>query len=199
MSESKPPPPSAHPSLTGGTAAESDALLPRFERLPGVRVPTATTNAMRLDYGPETHAGRTTQLPAIQGEKYPALVSDVDEDCNEVAGIRLPDLAVPVATYTGWNLRHPDNGNPDLFIGITGGFAGWILPFPATRADREASGDPRLSIEERYSSKEEYLGRVRRAAQSLVEGRYIPAEDVEEMVERAEARYNHFLGHGRHR
>ena len=106
---------------------------------------------MRLDYGPEAHLGRTTTLPAVRGEDYPALVSQVDGDSyNETAGIRLPDLTVPVATYTGWNQRHPDIGNPDLYIGITGGLAGWVLPLPATREDREASSDPRPSIEERY-------------------------------------------------
>ena len=192
----EPAPPSRHPSLSDGTAVESHELLPKFARLPGVRVPPRTTHAMRLDYGPEVHLGRTTTLPAIQGQEYPALVSSVDDDCNEVAGIRLPDLTVPVATYTGWNLRHADIGNPDLYIGITGGLAGWTLPFPATRADREASGDPRLSIEERYASREDYLRQVREAAQALVEARYLLAEDVHGVVERAAGRYDYFRGQG---
>ena len=92
---------------------------------------------MRLDYGPELSLGRTLKLPATEGEAFPALVSDIDESFNERAGIRLPDLTVPVATYTGWNLRDPSIGNPDLFIGITGGLAGWTLPLPATPADQE--------------------------------------------------------------
>ena len=189
-----PPPPSRHPSLLDGTAVESHTLLPKFARLPGVRVPPQTTRAMRLDYGPEAHLGRTITLPAIQGKEYPALVSNVDDDCNEIAGIRLPDLTVPVATYTGWNLRHSDMRNPDLFIGITGGFAGWTLPFRATRADGEASGDPRPSIEERYATREDYLRLVREAAQALVEARYLLEEDVEGVVERAAGRYEYFLG-----
>ena len=124
---------------------------------------------MRLDYGPETEHGRTVRLPAAEGETYPALVSDVDADGNERAGIRLPDLSVPLATHTGWNLRHEAVGNPDLVIGITGGLAGWTLPFAATRDDREA-GDPRPSIDERYSCREEYLRRVRAATQELIAG-----------------------------
>ena len=193
----EPPPPSRHPNLADGTSVPSRGLLERFARLPAVRVPPQTTRAMRLDYGPETHLGRTLTLPPIEGEEYPALVSDVDEDCNEVAGIRLPDLAVPVATYTGWNLRHPDMGNPDLFIGITGGLAGWMLPFPATPADRQASRDPRRSIEERYPSREDYLRLVGAAAESLVNERYMLAEDVEGVVEQAAARYDFFLSkHG---
>jgi hypothetical protein len=188
------PPASRHPRLSDGTAVESDTLLDRFAELPGVRVPPRTLHAMRLDYGPEAHLGRTTTLPPIEGEWYPALVSDVDEDCNEVAGIRLPDLTVPIATYTGWNLRHESAGNPDLIIGVTGGLAGWTLPFPATRADREASGDPRLSIEERYASRDDYLRQVRDAAHSLVAEGYLLAEDVEGVVEQAGQRYDYFVG-----
>ena len=89
----------------------------------------------------------------------------MDDDCNEIAGIRLPVLTVPVATYTGWNLRRPSIGNPELYIGISGGLAGWTLPFPATRGDRESLGAPRLSIEERYITREDYLERVERAGQ----------------------------------
>ena len=188
------PPPSKHPSIDEGTAVESHSVLKKFASLPGVRVPPAATRAMRLDYGPEAHLGRTTTLPAVQGEEYPALVSDVDDTWNEVAGIRLPDLSVPVATYTGWNLRHQDIGNPDLFIGITGGFAGWILPLPATQADGKASGDPRPSIDELYASKDVYLDRVKAASQQLVDDGYLLAEDVDEVANRAELRFDRFRG-----
>ena len=191
-----PPPPSRHPSLDIGTAVESESLAPRFGKLPGVSPPTKVTKAMRLDYGPEAHLGRTTTLPARRGEPYPALVSDVDADFNEVAGIRLPDLTVPVATYTGWNLRHPENGNPDLYMGVSGGLSGSTLPFPARRADREATSDPRLSIEERYDSREDYLRQVDEAARSLLEEGYLLAEDLEEVLEKAARRYDHFLGNG---
>ena len=109
----------------------------------------------------------------------------MDESFNEVAGIRLPDLTVPVATYTGWNPRHADIGNTGLMIGITGGLAGWTLPLPRTREDRESAGDPRPSVEESYDSRDDYLGRVRDAAESLVEEGYVLWEDVEGIVERA--------------
>ena len=188
------PPPSRHPSLSDGTAVESKTVLPQMAQIPGVRVPPETTRAMRLDYGPEAHLGRTTTLPAVRGEDYPALVSDVDDDSyNEVAGIRLPDLAVPVATYTGWNQRHPDIGNPELYIGITGGLAGWVLALPATREDREASSDPRASIEERYRDRDEYLSHVREAAAALVDERYMLQEDVDGVVRQAAERYDRFL------
>ena len=99
---------------------------------------------------------------------------------------------MPLATNTGWNLRHPDIGNPDLYLGVTGGLSGWTLPFPTTRADREASGDPRPSIEERYASREEYIRLVDEAARALVDKGYLLAEDLEEMMERAAQRYDYF-------
>ncbi len=196
VSTGEEPPPSRHPNLTDGSAVESHTLLERFARLPGVRVPTQATRAIRLDYGPEAHLGRTTNLPAEEGEEFPALVADLDESFNERGGIRLPDLSAPVATYTGWNLRDESIGNPNLFIGITGGLAGWTLPLPATRAEREATGDPRASIEERYSGREDYLEQVTRAARDLVSEGYLLDEDVEEVVELAGRKYDYFVGEG---
>jgi hypothetical protein len=193
VSTGEPAPPSCHPSLSDGTAVESHTLAAKFSTLPGVRFPPKPLRAIRLDYGPQTGLGRATTLPAVQGEEYPALVSDVDEDCNETAGIRLPDLTVPLATNTGWSLRHPDIGNPDLYLGITGGLSGWTLRFPATQADREASGDPRLSIEERYASKEDYISKVEEAARGLVDEGYLLAEDIDMMVSRAAKRYDYFM------
>jgi hypothetical protein len=192
VSGGEPAPPSRHPSLSRGTAVESRTLLAEFDKLPGVRVPPQTTRAISLDYGPESHLGRTTTLPAIGGEEYPALVSDIDEDRNEIAGIRLPDVAVPVATYTGWSLRDASIGNPELYIGITGGLAGWTLPFRATRADRESAGDPRLSIEERYGSRGDYLERVEAAARALVEEGYMLVEDADRAVDGAALRFDFF-------
>ena len=190
------PPVSRHPSLNDGTAVESHTLLERFAGLPGVRVPEETTRAIRLDYGPETHLGRATKLPADEGEQFPALVADLDESFNELGGIRLPDLSVPVATYTGWNLRDESIGNPGLFIGITGGLAGWTLPLPTTRAERESTGDPRASIEERYASRDDYLEQVARAAMDLVSEGYLLEEDVPEVVDLAGRKYDHFAGNG---
>jgi hypothetical protein len=99
----------------------------------------------------------------------------VNDDGNEVAGVVLPELTVPVATHTGWNLRHPDiGGETQLLV-----FAGATIPFARTRSERVAAGDPRRSIEERYASRDDYLARVRRAALDLVRDRYLLDEDVE--------------------
>jgi hypothetical protein len=193
VSTGEPAPASCHPRLRDGTAVESKTLRDVFSHLPGVRFPPQILQALRLDYGPETALGRTLTLPAIPGEPYPALVSAVDADGNEIAGIRLPDVSVPVATHTGWNLRHREVGNAGLVIGITGGLAGWTLPFPASRAERAASGDPRLSIGERYVSREEYLRQVREAADSLEQQRYLLAEDVRRVVDAAAQRYDSYV------
>jgi hypothetical protein len=123
---------------------------------------------------------------------YQALVSDVDDSYNDLAGIRLPHLSVPVATYAGWNLRHPDMGNPNLYIGISGGLAGWTLGLPATRPARDATCDPRLSIEERYASKEDYLAQVREASRFLIEEGYLLSEDIERVEEQAGKYYDYF-------
>ena len=194
VSDGEPAPASRHPSLSSGTAVDSQSVMDRFTGLPGVRVAAKTTHALRLDYGQESHQGKLTILPAEEGQEYPALVSDIDEDFNDRAGIRLPDLTVPVATYTGWNLRDASIGNPGLFIGISGGLAGWTLPFPKTAEDRESAGDPRRSISERYASRKSYLQQVETAAQSMVDEGYLLAEDVTRLVDRAGLKYDYFMG-----
>ena len=193
----EPAPPSVHPSLSAGTAVESASLAGKFATLPGVRPVGRPTRAIRLNYGVEAHAGRTTTLPPALGEEYPALVSDVDPDFNEVAGIRLPDIEVPVATYSGWNLRHPDNGGAHLVMGISGGLSGWMLPFAATKAERELAGDPRPSIEERYGSREAYTRLVDKAARGLVAQRYLLEEDLPEVMRKAAERYDYLVAGGR--
>jgi hypothetical protein len=115
-------------------------------------------------------------------------VAAVDADGNELAGIRLPDISVPLATYTGWNLRHPDIGGAGQTLSLLGA----TIPFPATQAEREASGDPRPSIEERYGSKEDYLRRVQQAAETLVQQGYLLAEDLSTVMEQASQRYDLF-------
>ena len=191
-----PAPPSRHPSFAEGTAAESYTLREKFERIPGVMFPPEVTRAMRLDYGDETHLGRTVKLPAERGAEYPAIVSDIDDDGNETGGVRLPSVSVPLAANTGWNLRHPDNGNPDLVIGITGGLAGWSVPFAKTKAERDASGDPRPSIAERYASRDDYITQTRAAAESLVSEGYMLAEDIERETALAGERYDYWMNGG---
>jgi hypothetical protein len=114
-------------------------------------------------------------------------VSALDADGNEIAGIRPPEIMAPLATFSGWNLRHPEQGAPDDLMQMMGS----TLPFPLTRAERERSADPRLSIAERYPSRAAYLDRVRVETQKLVAARHVLAEDVDAIVERAGRRWDY--------
>ena len=88
---------------------------------------------------------------------------------------------MPLATYCGWNPRHPDTGAAGDLMQMMGS----TLPFPASRAERSRKGDPRPSIEERYASRDAYLARVRDAAMTMVSARQVLEEDVEAIVERS--------------
>ena len=109
----------------------------------------------------------------------------VDEAGNDRAGIRLPEIAVPLATHTGWNYRKPSIGAPDRLASEIGSY----LPLPRTQADREKSGDGRRSIAERYASLEDYIGRISLAAVNLVLDQFLLPEDVPALIERARAHY----------
>jgi Alpha/beta hydrolase domain len=184
------PPPSLHPRLDDGTAIPPEHTGATFQAMPGVQFPAHLRSIVRLDFGSGTDEGMTALLPPEVGKPYPNLVSAVDEDGNELAGIRLPDISVPLATYTGWNVRHPDFGGPGQTLSLLGS----TIPFPATRAEREASGDPRPSIAERYVSKEDYLRQVQQAAEALVTQGYLLAEDLLTVAAQAAQRYDLFLG-----
>ena len=110
----------------------------------------------------------------------------VDADGNVRAGIRLPDIAVPLATQAGWNYRDASIGAPDRLAGEIGSY----IPFPRTRADRDRADDPRLSIEERYRNRDEYVGKFAAAALDLVERGYLLAEDVADLLKHAAEHYD---------
>ncbi len=155
------PPPSRVPSFKAGTLVEREDVLAQIATIPGATTPT-----------------KLPQLARVDGGHHPAPVSAVDIDGNEVAGVRLPELAVPVATYAGWNPRHPETGGE----GEVADMMGATFPFPATAEARIASGDPRASISERYADREDYSARVRAAADALVAERLLLEEDVDRLV-----------------
>src|SRR3989454_1138418 len=175
------PPASNVPRLADGTAVAAEVTVPVFTKIPGVRFPDRIDRPVRLDFGPELARGIVTELPPKVGAPFVTFVSAVDADGNEIAGVRPVELLAPLATFTGWNPRHPTQGAPGDLMSMMGS----TLPLPRTRAERLATGDPRRAIEERYPSRAAYLERVRAAALALVAARHVLAEDLDAIVERA--------------
>ncbi len=178
------PPPSRYPRIADGTLAPPERA--GWPALPGIALPLLRNQPVRMDYGPEWTRGIVTLEPPRLGAVFPALVPAVDADGNDRAGLRMPEIEVPLATETGWNTRHPTTGAPDALAGVVGSY----VPFARTRAAREASGDPRRSIEERYPDRSAYLGRIAEAALALRRERLLLDEDVPFVIERAAAHWD---------
>ena len=162
------PPPSRHPRLSDRTLVALRDI--RFPEIPGVQWPYKVPGGFRSDLG-----GTPTSHPV------PFLVPQVDPDGNETGGIRLPEVAVPLAANTGWAFRSERVGNPTQLITNTGSY----IPFAATRVERERTRDPRLSIAERYPNRADYLQRIEAAARRLADERYVLTSDIPTIVERA--------------
>ena len=188
VSEGIAPPPSAHPRLADETLAPRDEVLGQFAdgRVPGLHLPDAERlpYLWQVDPGPDAAAG-VVRFPVEVTGTRPAFVSAIDADGNETGGLRLPDLTVPLATLTGWNPRDPSTGAPEQILD----YKGATHPFPRTRAEREAAGDPRPSIEERYPDRAAYLALVAEQADALIAQGYILPEDREALLADAETRY----------
>ena len=184
-----PPPASAYPRLSDATLVPRSTLVGSAERLPGPGVPPRRLYpTQRLDYGPDAARGRA-RFPAIDRGSYPDVVPAVDADGNEVSGVRHPDVAAPLATFTGWNPRHASIGGSEMNLLLNGA----TIPFAATRQLREAWGDRRPSIEERYPSRDAYLSQVRAAADSLAAAGYLLQTDIEEVLSSSARRYDEFI------
>lgn len=172
------PPASQFPRIGDDKLVSLGAL--QFPKIPGVAVPTRIQKGYRVDYGPEfrTKGLVTIDPPKMTGKPYPMFVPQVDRDGNETSGVRMPGIQVPLATYTGWNLRTPDIGAPEELNSMIGSF----IPFPRTKEERAAKHDPRPSVAERYASREEYLKQYEAAARELAKSGYILEGDIPKMV-----------------
>jgi len=172
VSEGKAPPASRVPRVADGTLVKSGEV--RFPAIPGANKFTGMNDIRLL---------RDWIKPDVDATKiYGARVPQVDADGNETSGIRLPDISVPLATYTGWNLYQtpfPDGELCDR--------DGSYFPLAVTRAERETKKDPRLSLEERYGSHAAYVQRVNEAVQQLVAQRMLLPEDAKRLAERAKS------------
>ena len=182
------PPANRVPRRTDGTLQPS---LPQsgmgFPTIPGVTYNGVMHTGDLFNFGPRFHHGMLDVVPPILLDTpYPVFVPKTDSDGNDIAGIRLPDVSVPIATYTGWALRASAPGDP---VPIVDGCdaAGQRIPFAKTMADRLAAGDPRPSLQERYADHAVYVNLVTQAAQELQRQRLLLDMDVQAYIVAAEA------------
>lgn len=176
------PPPSRYPRIADGSLAPMRDL--GWPSIPGLPVPAGPSPRLRFDYGAEFERGIISRvLPEVLPGQYGILVPKVDADGNEIGGIRLPDIAAPTATATGWAVRSASAGAAGALCYLDGS----RVPFAKTKAEREATGDPRPSLAERYRDKADYVAKVREAAVKLEREGYLLAEDVQRIVDRASA------------
>jgi hypothetical protein len=183
VKDGTPPPPSLYPRIDGRTLMGWRQKSTGFPALPGVRYPEVIQQPEAKDYGPRFAAEGiiTVEPPRVVG-RYVVLVPRSDPDGNDLGTLLPPEVAVPLATYTGWNLRRRDVGAEAMLVSLTGSY----LPFARTRADRLKAGDPRPSVAERYASFEDYRRRFAAACANLVKRRYLLEEDAGRLVAREE-------------
>jgi hypothetical protein len=185
VSAGREPPASRYPKLSDAMLVDLGVYLRSFPKIPNVNVPEKMYIPVRLDFGPRFKAaGIADFVPPRVGTAYHTLVPAVNSDGNEIAGVHLPDVAVPLATFTGWNLRGEAAGAP----GALARWSGSYLPFPATDAARKQTGDPRLSIAERYPTREAYVAKMTESALRLRDEGFLLDEDVVEILKAAARR-----------
>ena len=202
VKDGKEPPMSTYPKIADKT------LVPlakwSFPKIPGVNKPREVSLAYHIDreaqyinieFGADGKGipgpKETVVLePPRVGNPFGVLVPQSDANGNDVGGVRLPELQVPLATYTGWNLRDPSIGAPEQRVSFLGSF----IPLAKTAEERKKSGDPRPSIAERYASQEEYLSKFEQAAKKLVEQRLLLQEDLPAILERGRLEWKTIMG-----
>jgi len=178
LKDDKAPPASQYPQIGKDQLVTLGAFA--FPKIVDLVIPRRKREAYRLDFSEE---------PPTIGPPFPTLIPQVDLDGNETSGIRMPEIQVPLASYTGWNLRSARIGAPEELYSMVGS---WI-PFPVNQAERENRKDPRLSIEQRYKNKRDYLERITAAAQKLVTAGYLLDQDVPKLRDRAAKEWDYVL------
>ncbi len=182
------PPASRYPRIADGTLVSAEKL--NFPAIPGLKVSTLVHKAYRADYGPDFYTkGIVTQEPPKIGKAFPILVPAVDKDGNDRAGIALPELTVPLATYCGWNTFNERSGPTHEISSMNGSF----ISFARTKAEREANGDPRPSIEERYLNRDHYLGKIAAAALESADQGYLIPPDIPGILRQAGEHWDYLM------
>lgn len=184
LESGKMPPPSAHPRVADGSLVAVEQL--KWPKIPGVNFSTRVHLAYRVDYGPQWKQGIVTIEPPKVGKAFPVMVPQVDADGIERAGIKMPEVAVPLATYAGWNLFNEQAGPVDEVSSMAGSY----IPFPRTAT----AGDPRRSVQERYHDREQYLGKVSVAAMELIRSGYLLEADLAAILRQTATRWEYAQG-----
>jgi hypothetical protein len=173
------PPPSVYPRIDKGTLVDWRQKSTGFPSLPGVRYPEVIQAPPCLDYGPDFESkGVITVEPPRKRGTYKVLVPKSGPDGNDLGTLLPPEVAVPLATYTGWNLRRREVGAEAMLLSLAGSY----IPFARTAVARKAAGDPRQSLEERYGSFAEYRKRFAAYCAGLVKQGYLLKEDADRLL-----------------
>jgi len=180
-----PPPASVYPTISSGSLVAWDQQSTGFPAIPGVRYPLVIRQPTLLDFGPRWDTKRIIdrQPPGDLGE-YRVLVPRCGPDGNEHGCLDPPEVAVPLATCTGWNLRSSEAGAENELVGLRGSY----IPFSITTVDRQRSKDPRPSLEQRYGTLENYLDQLGSACRQLESSGYLLGEDTERVLRELRSR-----------
>jgi hypothetical protein len=180
--EGTPPPESRVPRRADGTLVTAEAVGQAFPRIEEVECPSEPSRLFLQDYGPDFAQGIMTHEPprVDTGQEYAVLTPGIDADGNDMAGLRTPDVMVPLATYTGWNLRAEGYGHKAMYSVV-----GSYIAFAATEDERQERRDARPALSERYRSKAHYVSRVVLAVQELTAQGWWLAEDGDRYIEAA--------------
>ena len=184
------PPDSAVPQLSDGELGELTQYAEAFPKIPALRIPARYLIPPRLDFGPRFAAEGIADLtPPQPKEPFAARVPMPDSDGIDRGGLRAPEIDAPLGTYTGWNLYNAATEAPDRI----GRWDGSFIPFPRSEDEKIATGDPRLSVAERYVSRDAYLEKFAAAILSLAERELILGDDVNPMIDRAGRLYDRLM------
>ena len=183
------PPPSRYPTLAGGTLADPTRAAMGFPSIPGVPgdAPTGMVNPMlHYDWGATFNhldgSGVPSNVPPVVRQVIPMKVPRVDADGNELGGVPVVLRDAPLGTYLGWNVV-----SDGFHKGKLCNYAGGMIAFAQTRAQRMASGDPRLSLEERYENHGGYVEAVKAAAAKAVAEKFLLQPDANALIAEAAA------------
>lgn len=181
LQENQSPPPSVYPRIDRKELVSLSECERAFPLIPALRFPQNIATPTLYDQGPRWEKQRIADIvPPKAMQSYQALAPTVNQDGNDIGCLPPPEVAVPLATHTGWGLRSREAGAQNQIIGLIGSY----ILFPATAAERKEVGDPRQSIQERYASIEAYTSRLRDECERMAKMGYLLEEDIPSVVER---------------